>query len=214
MKNLPRNQEKLQPHKWIFLLVLVALTLFSPVANSAEAPAPEKRSFFSFLGGTYLLDRGAANFGGIGAFEAIYGYSFMRRLSAMVGYSSIQKASSGFGSLASGFDFGVQYCFFSCAVEIKNLSDVLSVTEYSRLGLRIGAGLGQRSFQATSATIGYSGPYYRAELNYFLNNRWKALAAFEGASFSNVATTLSLQTFTLGIGFDFGIAEAFKGTAQ
>ena len=185
-------------------------SLSSHFAYSADAPAPEKRSFISFLGGTYLLSSGTGNFGGIGAFEAIYGYSFMRRVSAMVGYSSIQKTSSGFGSLASGFDFGVQYCFFSCAVEQKNLSDVLSVTEYSRFGLRIGAGLGQRSFQATSATIGYSGPYYRAEMNYFLNNRWKALAAFEGASFSNVATTLSLQTFTLGIGFDFGIAEAFK----
>lgn len=53
-------------------------------------------------------------------------------------------------------------------------------------------------------SVGYSGPFVKAEANYMLGDRYKILGSSQFTTMSNNDRKLSHFTLQLGVGLDFG----------
>lgn len=107
-------------------------------------------------------------------------------------------------SIVSGFDVGAQYCFWTCSAMKQKIGDTALIVGWSPWGLNIGAGFATRSIQLSNVSVGFSGPFARAEVNYMLGDHFKALGAAQYTTMANSAKTVTHMTFQLGVGFDFG----------
>ncbi|MBC7691201.1 MAG: hypothetical protein H7222_05480 [Methylotenera sp.] len=174
----------------------------SPEAMAADAQ-PVYRSHASVLGGAYSLSSTTKSSNSIGSLSFSYGYSLSESWRLLGSYNNIISTAGGIGSFVNGFDIGVQYCLFSCEAVTRQVGDLVTIREHSNFGLAVGAGLGQRAFQLTTQSIGFSGPFFRLEGNYFWSETLKILAAIQHNSLSNGASNLKFQSFSLGIGLDW-----------
>ena len=78
------------------------------------------------------------------------------------------------------------------------------IVSWAPWGVQVGAGFSQRSVQLSNVSVGFSGPFAKAEVNYMLGDRFKVLGTTQYTMMINSSKTLNHLTFQLGLGFDFG----------
>jgi hypothetical protein len=83
------------------------------------------------------------------------------------------------------------------------MGDMVLLSEHSKWGFRLGVGFSQRNFQLQTTTVSYSGFALQPILNYFINDRTKALIIFKYAAVKNPGNTISELTTLIGLAYDF-----------
>lgn len=190
----------------LFLLPLAMMSAFSPFAFAGEdnEVSPANKTQLSLLFGSYSLKGTSTTISSMGAFTVGLTYRFFERVSANAAYNNLLTYSGGLSSVVSGFDIGGAYCFFSCSAMKQKLGDSALIVSWSPWGLQFGAGFAQRSILLSNQSVGFSGPYLKAEGNYMLGDRFKLLGTAQYSSMSNLEKNITQFTIQLGIGFDFG----------
>lgn len=154
--------------------------------------------------GSYSLTAPGSSISSIGAFTVGFTYRFFEKISATAAYNNLMTFNGKLSSVVSGFDIGATYCFFTCSAMRQKLGDAALVVSWSPWGVQLGAGFAQRSIQLSSVSVGFSGPYLKAETNYMLGDRFKLLGTIQYSTLSNSTKSLTQTTLQLGVGFDFG----------
>ena len=191
----------------VAVFLLLSAFVFAPWAYSQDEKTgellPAKKNSLSFLAGAYSIKAGATSVSSPGSLTVGYNYMLTRKWNVFVSYNNYL-STSGLSTSISGFDFGIHYCLFMCVPEVRRIGEVLTLTQSSPFGLRLGAGLSQRSFTLTSSTISFSGPYERLEGSYYVSPKLKALLVLQNGSLSNATVTMTFQSGMIGVGYDFG----------
>jgi len=188
-----------------FLLVSSSIGMALPCfANDDNEVMPANKTELSLLLGNYSLSTPTSKISAIGAFTVGFTYRFFERISANAAYNNLMTLSGSLTSIVSGFDLGASYCFFTCSAMKQKLSDAGLVVSWSPWGVQLGTGFAARSIQLANASVGFSGPYIKAVVNYMLADRFKILGAAQYTTMSNASKSITQMTFQAGVGFDFG----------
>jgi len=197
----------LKKSKKIALLVnLLFLSFFdhSYAAKDNEV-MPANKTQLSILMGSYSLSAPNKNYSSIGSFTLGFTYRFHEKFSAIASYNNLLTFNtSNLSSVVSGFDVGMSYCFWVCSAMKQKFSNSAMVVSWSNWGLQLGVGFSQRAVMLSTLSVGYSGPFMKAEANYMLGDRFKILGSSQYTTMSNSDRKLSHVTFQLGVGLDFG----------
>lgn len=198
---------KTKRYKTIVLFVFAMLQMLGEqacFANEDNEVMPANRTQLSILMGSYALTAPGAAISSIGAFTVGFTYRFFEKISATAAYNNLMTLSGSLSSVVSGFDIGATYCLWVCSAMKQKLGDSALVVAWSPWGLQLGAGFAQRSVSLSTVSVGFAGPYGKAEVNYMLGDRFKILASAQYTSMSNSTKSISQITYQLGLGFDFG----------
>ena len=181
---------------------LIALIIQPSFASEADFVESYPTSQISLLGGSYSLSSGKKTLSGMGSVLANYQYFFSEKFSVSAGYQAL--FTDGSRSEVSGYDAGLNYCFFACSPITRSLGDTVTIKERGSFGITVGAGMAQRFFQLSNASLIYSGMYGKLGASYLLNDRFKILAEFESAVIKNRTVQFTENTFMVGVGVFFG----------
>jgi hypothetical protein len=185
-------------------IVLLILSINPCFASEENEVMPANRTQLSVLLGSYALTAPGASISSVGAFTVGFTYRFFEKISATAAYNNLMTLSGSLSSVVSGFDIGATYCFWVCSAMRQKLGDAALVVSWSPWGLQLGAGFAQRSVSLSTVSVGFAGPYGKAEVNYMLGDRLKILGSAQYTSMSNSTKSISQITYQLGLGFDFG----------
>jgi hypothetical protein len=186
----------------IFLcLLFLSFSTFSQeeIPNSG----PYYKNEISASLGTYALTSPDVSLSGIGSFNLGYHFFLTKKWAPYANFTNIYQNDGGFASIVTGFDFGLSYCLFNCVHHYSKTGDMVLLSEHSKWGFRLGVGFSQRNFQLQTTTVSYSGFALQPILNYFINDRTKALFIFKYASVKNPGNTISELTTLFGLAYDF-----------
>lgn len=177
---------------------------------------PANKTELSVLLGTYSLKAPTTTVSSFGAFTVGFTYRFFERVAVNAAYNNLMTFSKSLSSIVSGFDIGASYCFFTCTAMKQKLGNSALIVSWSPWGLQVGTGFAQRSIQLSNVSVGFAGPYFKAQGNYMLGDRFKALATIQYTTMSNLSKSITQMTFQLGVGFDFGenVYEAARRSNQ
>lgn len=193
--------------KKIALAIILSGTVASQnqcfAANDNEV-SPANKTQVSMSFGSYSLKSVDKTVSALGAVSLGFTYRFFPRVSAIATYNNLMTFSSNISSIVSGIDVGAQYCFFTCSAMKQKIAGEALVVSWAPWGVQVGAGFSQRSVQLSNVSVGFSGPFAKAEVNYMLGDRFKVLGTTQYTMMINSSKTLNHLTFQLGLGFDFG----------
>ena len=185
--------------KLIFICTLGFLS-----GNHVHAESlPLYRNSISVQLGAYQLKSSKSTLSSLGSLNFQYDYHFTEKWYGSAAYQFIVQSAGGFSSLVSGFDVGGHYCVFACIPVRSEVGGMIEVTEESKFGLAVGVGFSGRSFQLTTQSVGYSGPFAELTADYYLGSKWKIVSSLQVLKLSNGPNELNAQVFGLGLGLDF-----------
>lgn len=188
----------LQPKSIGLLITSILLSL-----QAHSEPVPEYRNTIEVTGGAYYLKSPTASALSAGSFVVSYGYNISAKYQAGLAYQNILSGTGTVGSTISGFDLFGNYCFFNCVVLRTDAGGMASVQTQETFGLSGGLGFAQRSFQLTTQSVGFAGPFGKITAHYFWRKHFKIISVGQFSYLSNGDNRLTFATLSVGIGVDW-----------
>jgi hypothetical protein len=190
-----------QPNR-VVLLFAFLFVLLAGLEAQAD-PMPEYRNTVEVTTGGYYLKSPTSSALSAGSFVVSYGYNISARYQAGLAYQNILSGSGSVGSSISGFDLFGNYCFFNCVVLRTDAGGMASIQVQETFGLSGGLGFAQRSFQLSTQSVGFAGPFGKITAHYFWRKNFKFISVGQFSYLSNGDNRLTFATLSVGIGVDW-----------